>query len=85
MKVIPKATILLFKLGDFAPRREEFPTPSAFSFQSICAGHAIDFRLMEILAPARFIPAARPRTALTLADPCRNDVRSDIFDARRAK
>jgi hypothetical protein len=24
-------------------------------------------------------------TALTLSDPCRNDVRSDIFDARRAK
>jgi len=25
------------ELGDFAPWREEFPTPSAFSFQIICS------------------------------------------------
>jgi len=28
------------KLGDFALLREEFPIPSGFSFQIICAGHA---------------------------------------------
>jgi hypothetical protein len=28
------------ELGDFAPWREEFPTPSTFSFQIICAGRA---------------------------------------------
>ena len=28
------------KLGDFAPWREEFPTPSALSFQINCPGHA---------------------------------------------
>jgi hypothetical protein len=27
-------------LGDFAPWREEFPAPSAFSFQIICVGGA---------------------------------------------
>jgi hypothetical protein len=32
------ADLVPSKLGDFAPWREEFPTPSASSFQIICAG-----------------------------------------------
>ena len=33
-------TRLGVSLGDFAPWREEFPAPSAFSFQIICVGGA---------------------------------------------
>jgi len=37
---IVRVYILPSKLGDFAPWREEFPTPIALSFQINCAGHA---------------------------------------------
>jgi hypothetical protein len=38
VKIICKVFIFPPKLGDFASRREEFPTPSAFSFRIICVG-----------------------------------------------
>jgi hypothetical protein len=38
MKVIRKVIIFLFKLGDFAPWREEFPNPRVIRCRIFCAG-----------------------------------------------